>query len=102
MDSTCAFSYPILLHICTICDNNMSDNSCSFFNVTFNDDGVILNETLPIDLLHCSSNLTWSNLHSSYVSHIYNFSESNKIICCVSAPVCIMQGFLSTNFMLAL
>ena len=61
----------------------MSNTSCSFLNVTFNDDGVILNEMLPIDLLHCISNLTWSNLHSSYVNHIYDFSESNNL-CCVS------------------
>ena len=72
LDSDCPFSAPSLLHMCTMCNDN---TSC--INLTiYNDAMITFNTTLPLDLLQCVSNLTWSNLHSSYINYINDsFSE---------------------------
>ena len=65
------YSFPTHLIISVSC-NDTEDYSS--INVTQTNGLIVYSKELPIDMLHCTANVTWSNIKFSTAQDVFNFS----------------------------
>ena len=54
------------------CDDTYEEYSS--INVTQTNGLIVYSKKLPIDMIHCTANVTWSNIKFSTAQDVFNFS----------------------------